>query len=933
MIGKSGWIRDGDHRYCYDISDREISDGETVNIIAYMADAEAVRLDWSAGEGYALKRIEYSNHPGAAAVIEPAGPGEYTIWFRGKIDGTWTEPIELDTVTVIEGEDPLPVPAVTINDTEEGLKVPPKENEPNRIDLTIDGTFEAERYRVVLRDPDEDEPFYTGVYRPEDDSEVGVSLRLEKIRPGGIYELTCTSMADGRKSSAVTRTFILQTEDVEPTVSLQVVPPGDDGYWTMESAYVRAGATDATAIKLCINNKAQYFRGSEFDTYVTIRNPMTVFCAFATTDPIPEGEETDWDDLRLDWSMQSEMYCIEAHTNGKTEVPTLTFNDHVVKGDWFEFVIEDDGDAWETELRIRTDDGEEKELRRFYAPGTYRIPTVNLASGRRYLVSLRASQDRHMWTKGPVQELYVDPAAQPSAFFRVSKTRLYQNEPFIATVSAPGASDIWITDSSWDRETDLGKAARSHWSGELAANSTEEEWSFALPGEYGLTAWALYPDSGTSEEIGSVTVTVLEKTPLDAPQILVPDELDVLQENEIRIVPVENGYYYTVQFYYPGEDPLDWGYAERTAQSIDEESGRIIIPVPRGRLGPDRSYRIVCHADPLPHDYAHTGSDGGRGFMTTEGETRDDSITVSVDPGENVTVLEDEVRIPVNTGFDITVTAAGSTAPGAVAVSMGDQIEYRRFEGSSVTIHMSEERTGPQMLFARAYDESPEEDTEGNVNWEGLDWNPAANAIRIVFTSIEKAGTAQIRSFDDVVIAGDPFIVPVTPGSHANEVRANLNVSQAYWQEEWALDAWVSPDPETGTICLPTAGIEPGTYRVTVDNNGPGYGTSRTWVFVHIAEDPYQTEMKLALPGSLKEIEAEAFAGIAAETVIIPNGVTKIGSRAFAGSRAVRVVIPDSVTRIEADAFAGSSLRIIYGRTQLAADFAGDHQILFCRIK
>ena len=68
----------------------------------------------------------------------------------------------------------------------------------------------------------------------------------------------------------------------------------------------------------------------------------------------------------------------------------------------------------------------------------------------------------------------------------------------------------------------------------------------------------------------------------------------------------------------------------------------------------------------------------------------------------------------------------------------------------------------------------------------------------------------------------------------------------------------------------------------------------------------------LKLPDSLRAVDSEAFAGVAADEVVIAEGCLSIGSRAFAGCEAlVRVEIPDSVTAIAEDAFEGCSTLII----------------------
>ena len=62
----------------------------------------------------------------------------------------------------------------------------------------------------------------------------------------------------------------------------------------------------------------------------------------------------------------------------------------------------------------------------------------------------------------------------------------------------------------------------------------------------------------------------------------------------------------------------------------------------------------------------------------------------------------------------------------------------------------------------------------------------------------------------------------------------------------------------------------------------------------------------LRLPAMLTDIEAEAFAGLACEAVIIPDGCTTIGSRAFANcGKLIYVRIPASVTSYPNDAFQG----------------------------
>lgn len=67
-------------------------------------------------------------------------------------------------------------------------------------------------------------------------------------------------------------------------------------------------------------------------------------------------------------------------------------------------------------------------------------------------------------------------------------------------------------------------------------------------------------------------------------------------------------------------------------------------------------------------------------------------------------------------------------------------------------------------------------------------------------------------------------------------------------------------------------------------------------------------EAALVLPSHTTKIEANAFVGTAAKTIILPDGCTSIGARAFAGStQLTEIIIPASVTSIAPDAFEGCS--------------------------
>ena len=70
-------------------------------------------------------------------------------------------------------------------------------------------------------------------------------------------------------------------------------------------------------------------------------------------------------------------------------------------------------------------------------------------------------------------------------------------------------------------------------------------------------------------------------------------------------------------------------------------------------------------------------------------------------------------------------------------------------------------------------------------------------------------------------------------------------------------------------------------------------------------------EGTLKLPGSLLEIEAEAFSGNSSLTVAdIPYGSESISARAFADSTLEKIYIPGTVSYIAEDAFEGTDVLI-----------------------
>lgn len=594
---------------------------------------------------------------------------------------------------------------------------------------------------------------------------------------------------------------------------------------------------------------------------------------------------------------------------------------HVIPGSWYAGHIY----RWEEN---EYDGRWERVNRDFTYPvksGRNYFPTGDLENGL-YKVEIGTDAPGYTGTSVYHEFYIIDPEDQTSPFFQINKIQLHPYEPFIATVYAPGAERVRIT-----REED-GDEVWGEYTGDRGSNGMGQEWQYEEAGEYGLNAWAKYPGTETWTRISSIDITVDPREPLEKATIITAGELDTSAENSITVTAVPNGYYYTLQLHVTDMENQPVHRYNRTAADKDE-SGNIVFTIPAGELTPNQSYWIDCYVDPADNDYAHEGSDSSRNIRTVEGTASypyDNNITISIQAPEGFTGN----RIPVNEPFDITVSLAANATdhPTAIAVYMGDHVEYRFFSGAQEIIHMSEYQAWPEVIYAKAYYNG----FEGNPDWDEVDWDglawgyPSNSMVQVTFTSNGQADPPEIEYYPELTMSGRNMVIGITPGEHANEAHANLDRNTSGWQENLVFDGWIGmqnydPDTGTGTITIPTDGLGPGSYRLYVDNSGNGYENSRSWVEIRIAENPYESTSKLVLPADLETIGEEAFMGVDADTVIIPDNVTTIGARAFMNSKIRLVVIPASVTEIGKNAFTGSRLEIVYGTSETAEQCAEDY--------
>lgn len=162
--------------------------------------------------------------------------------------------------------------------------------------------------------------------------------------------------------------------------------------------------------------------------------------------------------------------------------------------------------------------------------------------------------------------------------------------------------------------------------------------------------------------------------------------------------------------------------------------------------------------------------------------------------------------------------------------------------------------------------------------------------------------------------AETPYVIGHTGRCQLN-VKYHLSVSPSLFcvdvGQTFRLDGTLSPVPTNG-YTLDWSSADP--LIATVDGNGVvlGKSTGITKVIAMYGTSAAMStvivfgEDTLYIPSDTVEIEEEAFAGTAPQTVVLVDGVITVGPRAFADNEDLRLVfIADSVTSIANDAFNG----------------------------
>ena len=212
-------------------------------------------------------------------------------------------------------------------------------------------------------------------------------------------------------------------------------------------------------------------------------------------------------------------------------------------------------------------------------------------------------------------------------------------------------------------------------------------------------------------------------------------------------------------------------------------------------------------------------------------------------------------------------------------------------------------------------------DTAQTLTFVATGWGEGGSVTSEEITvNVTSSGTLAKATLS--VSAGDDGVkVTYTMPKNANHMRIRATVD-GIQREYWATKSG------TWTIANGRLPLGPNSIAVEATAYGVGYeastATTSGSIFAHAAK-------RLALPAELTAIEAEAFANLPVEEVVIGSKCTTIGAKAFSGCADLKLVhMPDSVKSIATDAFSDcDGVTFICQSNNAAAAFAKKNGIAY----
>ncbi len=823
--------------------------------------------------------------------------GEYTFtlgYFGDGFEGTVTKTLSVFSDGALDTPQLIDIPAfLYLGDGMNGRFTP------------VEG---AQSYHVGLQYSPDGEYEWWDLYNenrdPEDEGLTALAFSGDLFTREGTYNLWVSADAIGKDNGYTERRItVIDRAALSDDLVMTVTGDTDGQIYLHQWPLVTVTAPDGVTAVLIWNawhggfglveeNRCEFALGVH-------DGGETTFFAQATRDAAPAewaqahgGNMDGFDWSSVHWTMTAAPVTVNVIKYGDIDDPEITFPNGttVERGQPLTFTVTDvehcsDYGVWMA--KIREDGSEEEPIANldysFDVTTTIQIPTDAFEAG-----NYRLHVEPRRYGYQGYEQTFEITVTQSGAWtdessFTASAYTGPTQRPVTLSAYAPGAAEIKICmgseDNIWYQEggdravfTFTPNWKRVYHLMAFARNEGEENW------------WRISDDLDIdiTAENGA-----LEIISLDAPDTAKRD-----QDWTFRVTADFKGIEGNLDCWIENlENPDQYLYPELTEESTEGNLYTAVYTVKANTL-PEGLYNIHVYAIPVAEGY-----EMGIAQKVLPVTAREGGGTLSVSKTE-VEIFENfEVHIEAPEG----ATAVGYTTNGEIWWNYGgrtaDETENAWWDG--------------EMTLCGRYTMDAFDENEEGFDWENLNWSGVTNAVTVTVNPPSYELEELDVSIENTTVSrGQAFVVTV------RNVNAGLNAAYgASLIPAGAEDPlqWYSAD-DAQKIYIQTADAEPGNYRLLVSANAVSCYGKMTEIQVTV-EAPRTASDVLTLPKGMQTIEEEAFAGVAAEKIVVPAGVTSIGSRAFADCpNLFELELPEGITDFESDALAGCGPVMVFGK-------------------
>ena len=305
-------------------------------------------------------------------------------------------------------------------------------------------------------------------------------------------------------------------------------------------------------------------------------------------------------------------------------------------------------------------------------------------------------------------------------------------------------------------------------------------------------------------------------------------------------------------------------------------------------------YHVLREVVVIPATYTRIGI---HFFYCPACDYRSRELSYRLTVPEGVVVLDVAERMLTGEEIQATIIAPGATG---IRLYDGDTLLNEWFGETNVAWTVTAESIGTLDLWAAAcYAEEPTDEAD----WSTVSAHAAVTVMGVPVID----APAMVRP-------GESFQLTVDPAGLTDWVlEVYTQYSSILLNEEMS-----SADVVTRTI--ETTGLNAGiTLKIRVESIRTH---STRLVYIGEPTEPFQGTV-LTLPESMIMVEEEAFANIAAQTIVLSDRCEFIGDHAFAGCPNLQyVVVPDTVLTFEDYCFRDSPVTLICAEGSPADEYA-----------